>query len=344
MSIGLLSVFSATYTIENPYSIFFIKQLVGSILGIIIYFLCLIPDYRNVIQWGSIGYCGTIILLLITLFKGSIGMGAQRWINLFFLKLQPSELVKIFFPMFIVYYLHSNRQHLSTFKVYAPIVSLLFFTVTLIFKQPDLGTAIVICASTLIIFWCAGMPKKFFIYGCAILIIATPYVWHIMKPYQKKRVTTFLGKGDVQKGRYQIEQAIIAVGSGGLTGKGFLNGTQNKFRFLPEGRTDFIFAVLSEELGFIGAFIIIISYTILFWRSCFIIQNLKDIYMQLCAFGMIIHIILSTYINICMVLNLLPIVGIPLPLISYGLSNLLITFVSFGLIQNIFMQRFYHIE
>jgi len=161
---------------------------------------------------------------------------------------------------------------------------------------------------------------------------------------KKNRIAVFLGHGNTKKERYQIEQATIAIGSGGLTGKGLLRGTQNKLRFLPEGRTDFIFAVLSEELGLFGALGILILYTILFYRSLLIIQQLKDWYMQLFATGIIMHIILSTLINIGMVLGLLPIVGIPLPLMSYGISNLWITLASFGLFQNIAMQRLCRIE
>jgi len=343
--IGLLFVFSATYTTEQPYSPFFIKQLSGIITGFIIYFACIIPDYRNCIRWGYFGYFVTIFLLIFTLVKGSIGMGAQRWISFIFFKLQPSELAKLLLPSFIVYYLHTHkRAPYYCFTDFFPIFGITLFSFILILKQPDLGTALIIIFSSLIMCWLAGITKKFFIYGSIFLLITTPLSWRMLKPYQKNRIAVFLGHGNTKKERYQIEQATIAIGSGGLIGKGLLRGTQNKLRFLPEGRTDFIFAVLSEELGLFGALGILILYTILFYRSLLIIQQLKDWYVQLFATGIIIHIILSTLINIGMVLGLLPIVGIPLPLMSYGISNLWITFASFGLFQNIAMQRFYRIE
>ena len=154
----------------------------------------------------------------------------------------------------------------------------------------------------------------------------------------------FLGQGDTQKERYQIEQAMIAIGSGGIMGKGLLHGTQNKLQFLPEGRTDFVFAVLCEEWGLLGALLVLFAYIALFFRLCVIIGQLKDRYIQLFALGIIIHMIFSTFINIGMVLGLLPIVGIPLPLMSYGISNLWITFASLGIVQNIALQRYYRIE
>ncbi|MGB8367531.1 MAG: FtsW/RodA/SpoVE family cell cycle protein [Candidatus Babeliales bacterium] len=339
-SIGLIFVFSATYTSEQPFSSFFIKQLSGIITGFFIYFLCLILDHRSCIRWGFIGYFITISLLIFTLMKGSVGMGAQRWISLIFFKLQPSELAKLFLPSFIVYYLYTHKNApLFNFFNFIPIIGIALLSFILILKQPDLGTALIVLFSFLIMCWLAGITKKFFIYGFLILITTMPFSWRILKPYQKNRVTVFLGYGNTKKERYQIEQATIAIGSGGLTGKGLLHGTQNKLRFLPEGRTDFIFAVLSEELGLAGGLFVLFLYTLLFYRSFLIIQQINDWYMQLFATGTLMHIILSTVINIGMVLGFLPIVGIPLPLMSYGISNLWITFASFGLLQNIAMQR-----
>ncbi len=344
--IGLLFVYSATYSPERPPSIFFTKQAYGIITGLCIYMLCIIPDYRTCMRWGYFGYFGVVILLLYTLFKGSIGLGAQRWVDLIFFKLQPSELAKLLFPAFTAHYLHIHKKKSAySFYDFLPILGMLTLSFLLILKQPDLGTALVVLFSGLIICWLAGIHKKFFLYSLLAITIVTPLLWRIgLKSYQKKRIMVFFGQGDIQKERYQIEQAMIAIGSGGITGKGLLKGTQNKLRFLPEGRTDFIFAVLCEELGLLGALTVLFTYALLFYRLLFIIGQLKDRYMQLFALGIIIHILLSTFINISMVLGLLPIVGIPLPLMSYGISNLWITFASFGLFQNIAMQRLYRID
>lgn len=339
-SIGLMCVFSATHSSDQPFSLFFKKQAGGFALGIALYWAFHCIDYRSLMRWGYFGYFGVIALLLFTLIKGSIGMGAQRWINLFFFKLQPAELAKPLFPAFISYYFFTHREtsH-GTFKDFTPILLVLFASVLLIAKQPDLGTAIIILSSGLILLWLARIPTIFFTCGLIFFAISAPVVWYTLKPYQRNRIAVFIGQGTTQKERYQIEQATIAIGSGGFSGKGLLQGTQNKLQFLPESRTDFIFAVLCEEWGFLGAVFILILYTILFTRLLFIVRAIKTPYVQFLAFGIVIHLLISALINICMVVGLLPIVGIPLPLMSYGLSNLLISCISLGWIQGIYTQH-----
>ncbi len=339
-SIGLLSVFSATYMPDKPFSLFFKKQAIGLCIGIALYWLFCFIDYRSLMRWGYFCYFIVIGLLIFTLLKGSIGMGAQRWINLLFFKLQPSELAKPLFPAFVAYYFFTHREtDRSTLKDMLPIIAILFLSFLLIMKQPDLGTALIIACSGLILLWLAGAPRKFFLYGILLLTITAPISWYFLKPYQRNRIAVFIGHGTTQKERYQIEQAAIAIGSGGFWGKGLLQGTQNKLQFLPESRTDFIFAVLCEEWGFMGALFVLILYACLFIRLLWIIQVIQAPYLQLLALGLLIHLLLSALINICMVLGLLPIVGIPLPLMSYGLSNLLISFISLGWIQGIYTQQ-----
>jgi len=169
--------------------------------------------------------------------------------------------------------------------------------------------------------------------------VLTPISWKMLKPYQKKRVAVFLGYGESKKERYQIEQSQISIGSGGLLGKGILRGTQNRFSFLPERRTDFIFSVLCEELGFFGALLVILLYLLLFIRVFTIIMRIESPFIQLFAIGIVAHIFISAIINMFMVTGLLPIVGIPLPLMSYGLSNLWTTFISLGWLNSIKIQK-----
>lgn len=342
-AIGLFFIFSATCSPEQPFSTFFIKQAAGILSGCIIYIGCCIVDYRTLLRWGYFAYIGVIGLLIFTLIKGSIGMGAQRWINLGFIKLQPSELAKLLFPAFAAYHLEIKKNEQQTFsQTFLPMLCILGISFILILKQPDLGTALIIAYTGLILLWLAGLPKKFFIGGALVLFIFTPLIWqYVLKPYQKNRIAVFLGYGDNHKERYQIEQATIAIGSGGIWGKGLLLGTQNKLRFLPESRTDFIFAVLCEEGGLVGALIVLLLYILLFWRLFFTVLSLSDPTMQLFALGAITHIILSTVINIGMVVGLIPIVGIPLPLMSYGLSNLWVTLASLGWFARITMQQKY---
>jgi len=340
--IGLFFIYSSTYRPEQPLSPFFKKQLFGAGSGLVIYFLAALTDYRTLMRWGYFAYYGVIILLIITLVKGHIGMGAQRWVNVVFFKLQPSELAKLLFPVYATYFFYVQKDMLDfRFKNFVPVLCMLGLSFVLILKQPDLGTALVLLFCGLILLWLSGINKKFFIYSLLFTLVSAPLSWKMLKSYQKKRIAVFFGYGSTKKEGYHIEQSKIAIGSGGLTGKGYLQGTQNRLHFLPESRTDFIFSVVAEELGFIGTCLIVLLYLLLFLRLFAIIITIKSPFIQLLAIGIIIHIVLSTLINIGMVVGILPIVGIPLPLISYGLSNLWITCASLGWFNGIAMRRFY---
>ncbi|HSW73922.1 MAG TPA: FtsW/RodA/SpoVE family cell cycle protein, partial [Candidatus Limnocylindria bacterium] len=201
--------------------------------------------------------------------------------------------------------------------------------------------ALTILFSGMVMLWLAGLSHRFFLTIALVCTVAAPALWYSLKDYQKQRIMVFMGYGDARKERYQIEQSAIAIGSGGLTGKGFLNGTQNKFHFLPESRTDFIFSVIAEETGFVGALLLLCIYALLFWRMLAIIMTIKAPLLQLLAIGLILHIVFSTIINVGMVIGLLPVVGIPLPLVSYGLSNLWVTLATLGWFNGIAMRRFY---
>jgi rod shape determining protein RodA len=340
-SIGLLFVFSATYKPDAPYSIFFKKQLVGIASGFFLYFIFSLVDFRSLARWGYFLYFCILGLLLFTLIKGSIGMGAQRWISLGIIKFQPSELAKLFLPAFIAYYFHTQESEKTSLQDCLPVFGILGLSFVLILKQPDLGTALIISFSGLLLIWLAGLDKKYFIVGFCCLLFSAPISWHYLKPYQKQRILVFLGHGNNQKERYQIEQSKIAIGSGGLVGKGFKKGTQNRLMFLPESRTDFIFAVICEEWGFLGGMTILLLFLMLFMRIMHIIFSLHDPYHQLLGIGLLIHLIYSTMINIGMVTGLLPIVGIPLPFISYGITHLWIAFASMGWLNSIAIRRFY---
>jgi len=337
--VGLLCIFSATYTPELPYSLFFKKQCVGLAAGLVFYFIFALCDYRILMHWGYIIYMLIIGLLFFTLCKGSIGMGGQRWIDLFFFKIQPSELAKLFFPACVAHHFRAHQYDTPSIALFAPVLALLAISCPLIMKQPDLGTALVILFSGLVLLWLAGLHKKILLLGALTCIVFTPCLWRLLRDYQKKRILVFLGSGSTRRERYQIEQSIIAIGSGGLWGKGFLQGSQNKFRFLPEGRTDFIFAVLCEEMGFVGASTTLAIYLLLMIRLLITALSIASPYAQMLAVGLFIHILFSALINIAMVMNLLPVVGIPLPLVSYGLSHLWITLASLGWIQGVAMHE-----
>jgi rod shape determining protein RodA len=339
--IGLAMVFSATYRPEEPYSLFFKKQLFGVISGLVMYILCCWVDYRVFERWGYFLYYVIAFLLAVTIIKGIVSKGGQRWIDLGIFKFQPSELAKIFFAPYLSYYLITERATRYTLGTFMPVIVLLVVSSFLILKQPDLGTALIVLFSGIVALWLAGLNKKFFL-ACSIIgLILTPLGFSMLKPYQKARIAVFFGQGDKHKERYQIEQSQIAIGSGGAWGKGFLKGTQNKLHFLPEGRTDFIFSVLCEEWGFAGALLIITLYLFLFYRLLNLISQIKNFYAQILAVGLVIPLVFSTIINICMTIGLLPTVGIPLPFMTYGISHLWMSYIALGFVQNIMMRRFF---
>lgn len=339
-AIGLLFVYSATYSVHRPYSIFFKKQLFGMLTGLAIYLIYTVLDYRRLARIGYFAYMATMLLLLFTVVRGTIGMGARRWISIGLFKFQPSELAKLFLPAFISYYLFLQHDaFVYSFRHFLPLLAFIGASFLLIVKQPDLGTGLLILGTGLIMCWLAGMPKKYFLYGALCLLVTAPISWKLLKPYQKKRIAVFLGYGQKHNERYQIEQSKIAIGSGGLTGKGFLHGTQNRLLFLPESRTDFIFSVVCEEWGLLGALLVLSLFALLFLRLLWLIGTIKQPFTQLLGYGLLLPSILSTIINIGMVLGLLPIVGIPLPLMSYGITHIWITFAALGWLQSIAVRR-----
>ena len=339
--LGLAFVYSSTTTPAIPYSVYFKKQLLGVITGFFIYLFFAFKDYRKLCRAGYFAYFLVFGLLVFTLIKGKIGMGARRWIDLKLFKFQPSEITKLIFPSFLTYYLYTEKDvPLYTMDTFMPLLGVLVVSALLILKQPDLGTAIIFFGSGLVMLWFSGIGNKFFRYGLVCALLAAPVAWKTLKPYQQKRVLVFLGAGDSRKERYQIEQSKIAIGSGELSGKGFCQGTQNTLMFLPESRTDFIFAVVCEEWGFFGGCLLLLLYAILFIRIMLRLKKIPTFFAQLLGIGILSSTMLATFINMAMVCDMLPVVGIPLPLFSYGLTSLWITLASLGWIQGIITRTF----
>lgn len=347
LGIGLLFVFSSTYQVEKPFSPFFKKQFFGVISGLVIYAGMCLADLRKILQVGYFAYFGILLLLMYTVVGGWVGMGAQRWISLYLFRFQPSELAKLVFPLFVAYCFtefnnvaRDDGQRYMMQQFWYPL-SILFLSFILISRQPDLGTALIVLFSGLMLFWFIGIPRKFFVIVALVSILGTPILWRCLKPYQQRRILVLFGYGDVKRERYQIEQSKIAIGSGGVLGKGFLKGTQNKLGFLPEDHNDFIFSVICEEWGLVGACFLIFLFALLCVRLIYIIFQIPSFANQIISLGLIMHILLSICINIGMVVGILPIVGQSLPLLSYGISNLWITLASLGWLNNIAMRRFF---
>lgn len=339
-AIGLAFVFSTTYTMHTPFSLFFKKQLFGVISGLVLYLLLSHSNHHTLLHWSYPFYYMVIGMLIFTLLKGHIGMGGQRWINFGLFKLQPSELTKICFPAFVAHYCLTRADIKPySYRDYLYLGTYLALSLILILKQPDLGTGLIVLFSALILFWLLSLPQRLFFYSLLVVLLGAPLLWTSLKPYQQKRVTTFLGYGDAQHERYQIEQSKIAIGSGGLTGKGFLQGTQNRLQFLPERRTDFIAAIIAEEWGLIGIVGVLILYGIVFLQLFVLIMQLETQATQLLAVGLATPIILSVLINIGMVTGLVPVVGIPLPFLSYGISNLWVSYASLGWLQGMVIHQ-----
>jgi len=333
--IGLFSVYSATYRPNIWASTYFLKQLFGVITGIGIYLLVFFMNNKALQRWGAICYYITFALLIFTLIKGSVGMGAQRWINLGIIKFQPSELAKLFFPAFFVTSLMPDTQTGSTAPRFIPVIGALVLSCLLVLKQPDLGTAVIIFLSGALLLWLANLRTSIFLGALIVGGICAPLGWSHLKPFQKQRILVYFGGGASRHERYQIEQSQIAIGSGGIFGKGYLKGTQNQLSFLPENRTDFIFSVICEETGFVGALTVILLFFLLFLRALYRIKQLPSATSQLMAIGLITPLMIAMVVNISMVIGLLPTVGIPLPFITYGITHLWIGFAGMGWYNNI---------
>ncbi len=301
--------------------------------------------WRNM---STLGYVLTFVLLLIVEFFGAVGMGAQRWIDLGFIRLQPSELMKVTLVMMLAaYYDWLDDKRISRpLWVLAPVLLIVVPTI-LVLLQPNLGTSVMLIVAGAAVMFAAGVSWWYFA-GVALLsggTIASVFLsrgtpWQFLHDYQYKRIDTFLDpSADPLGAGYNIIQAKIALGSGGWTGKGFMQGTQSRLNFLPEKHTDFIFTTLGEEFGFVGAFSLLILYTLilvfLVWAA---LQN-KDRFSQLFIIGIAANFFLYIAVNLSMVMGLAPVVGVPLPFVSYGGSATLVLLVAFGLVQSAIVHR-----
>lgn len=320
----------------KDFSPYFVKQVSGFLIGTIIIFLLTKISYKKMVVWGFIIHIAVILLLVFTLFKGHYAMGGTRWINLGLFKFQPAELAKISLPLSIIHYFFYYCHNHIVPKNWVMMLLNLFCTAFLIVKQPDLGTAILVFSNGLILLFVMGLPRKIIIGGVLVFILTCPFAWNRLHDYQKKRILVFLGHGSVHKERYQLEQSKIAVGSGGIWGKGFLKGTQKNFQFLPENRTDFIFAVVAEEFGLVGVTVIFSIYIILFVQLFLQGRYIEDEYGYALYQGMIFPFFIGMICNIGMVVGLLPVVGIPLPFMSYGITHVWSSAMMLGIAQSIF--------
>lgn len=342
--IGLINVYSATHGAgAGTTARFFFQQVAWLSAGWVVYIITTILDYKFLVRMAPIIYGLNLAALVLVEVIGTVGMGAQRWLNLGFFMFQPSETMKVSLILMLAPILskYSTSEPMGLKELIVPSV-ILGLPFILVIKQPNLGTALglAVIASTLMLF--VGIRRGLLISALAGAIIATPLVWnYVMHDYQRGRVLTFLDPGRDPRGKgYNSIQSKIAVGSGKILGKGFRKGTQSQLEFLPEQHTDFIFSVLSEEHGFIGSVTTLLLFGALFLLGIRIAKQARDKPGALIVVGVLSMMFFQFTINIGMVMGLAPVVGIPLPLLSYGGSNMLTIMFGLGLLSSVSFRRF----
>ena len=336
-SIILLSIISlfVMYSTDGGEILYHTKS---HFLKLLVFFpLMLVISFFNIKFWhvtSYIFYFIIIILLVWASINGVKASGSQRWINLYFIVLQPSELMKIAVILCLAKYYHRLKIDSVNSSINIVVaLTIIIVPIILVLSQPDLGTSILIASSGLIILWLGGVRIKYFFISFVTFLISLPFIISFLKPYQKLRILTFLNPDrDPLGAGYQIIQSKIAIGSGGLSGKGFLKGTQSYLEFLPEKHTDFIFTLFSEEFGFFGSIFLLIIYIVIISRIIRIGAISRSNFAKLFCFGFAFAIFIYIVVNLSMVLGLLPIVGSPLPIMSYGGSSMLATMVGFGIV------------
>lgn len=334
-SIGLFVLYSASDQSLTTVIDQLMRQLIGLAALVI---LAQIPPawFRAAAPWAYV--LGMILLVLVMLF-GVVSNGAQRWLDLGFMQFQPSVIMKIVVPLALAAYFHERPLPPSLKNVFTAVI-ILSLPVILISEQPDLGTSVLIAASGCFVLFLAGLRWRVILSLALMLLAAAPLIWFNMHDYQQQRVLTFLNPSrDPTGAGYHIIQSKIAIGSGGLFGKGWLNSTQAHLNFLPESETDFIFAVFAEEWGFMGTLALLALYGFVVGRGLYISARSQDTFQRLVAGSLSLTFFIYVFVNIGMVIGVLPVVGVPLPLLSYGGTSMLVVMSTFGIIMSIHTHR-----
>ena len=318
------------------------RQMTFSLIGLAVMVVVATFNYRRLRAWAFPLYLGGLALLIAVLSPlGASAKGAQRWINVGFFQLQPSEFMKLAVLVALAYFLSERRGHPALGAVVGA-CALVLVPAVLIFKQPDLGTLLVLMALLLTLLVVGGTRARtvFVIILLGVSSVIGMLHTHVLKDYQLARLTAFLDpSSDTQRTGYNLDQAKIAVGSGQVTGKGLFTGTQTNLDFVPEVQTDFIFTAVGEELGFIGAAVLLGLFAIFLWRGLRIAMLSKDLFGTMLAAGVVAMLAFQMFINIGMTIGVSPITGIPLPFVSYGGSSMITTYIATGLLLNVHMRR-----
>ncbi|MDD4953780.1 MAG: rod shape-determining protein RodA [Candidatus Omnitrophica bacterium] len=346
---GILSIYSSTYQKEGDvWKDIYKRQVLWLAIGLACYFVFSNLSYRYLWDWAHIIYAFTIFFLLLVVVMGAVRLGAQRWLRIAWFNFQPSEFVKLAMAISLARYY--SKKDASDIRVASGSMGILrslalplllvAIPVGLIIEQPDLGSGLIIIFLFIAVIYTAGVKLRylFILLGSGLLIM--PFFWNFLKDYQKERLLVFLNPNmDPLGAGYTVIQSKIAVGSSGIFGKGWLAGTQSQLHFLPEAHTDFIFATFTEEWGFLGSVVLLSLYYILIRRGFMIAGRTQDNFGKFLALGITLVLGIQIFINIAMNLGLAPIVGLPLPLMSYGGSSMFVTFTALGILVNIDKRR-----
>ena len=315
------------------------RQGIRLVMAFVVMFILAQISPDSMRRWSPVFFIIGVILLIAVLLAGTKVLGAQRWLNLYVVRFQPSEIMKLAVPMMVAWYLADARLPPNRWQLLASAI-LIAVPMLMIAKQPDLGTALLIASSGFFVVFLAGLQWRLLAFFSVLAMAAAPLLWHYMHDYQRQRVITFLSpESDPLGSGYHIIQSKIAIGSGGLLGKGWMNGTQSQLDFLPERSTDFIFAVLGEEFGFFGILLLFMFYAIIVIRGIMISIQAQDTFTRLLAGSLSMTFCVYFIVNTGMVTGLLPVVGLPLPMISYGGTSIVTLMAGFGILMSIQTHR-----
>jgi rod shape determining protein RodA len=327
--------FIVLYSAVGGESSLLLRQVIRVFVAFAAFFVVAQIPPRALMMWTPWIFLAGVALLVLVMVNGVVGQGAQRWLDLGIVRFQPSELLKLAVPMMVAWYLHERRLP-PTFAQILVVAIIIFTPAVLIARQPDLGTAILVIAAGGFALLIAGVGVRVISVLGVMGLVSAPVLWHFMREYQRARVLTFLNpESDPLGAGYNIIQSKIALGSGGLFGKGWLNGTQAHLEFLPERSTDFIFAVMGEEFGLLGLLLLLALYLIVVGRGLLIAVQAQDTFTRLLAGSLSLTFFFYVFVNAGMVCGLLPIVGVPLPLVSAGGTSMVTLMAGFGMLAAI---------
>jgi rod shape determining protein RodA len=342
VALGAFFIYSGSYRLSYDTGVNYVeKQLLWSVFGILTACFFAAFDYRKFSYMAFVIYGLTVLMLILVLLAADPRRGARSWLSVGGFSVQPSEFAKIAIILALAKYLSGDYVRRNSFAYILWAVIIAGIPMLLILKQPDLGTAIVLLPVLAVMLVAAGARVTILFYLTAAGLMSAPLTWFFLKPYQQLRIKAFLNPQlDPLRSGYNAIQSQIAVGSGGLLGQGWLHGMQTHLRFLPERHTDFIFSVLGEETGFLGCLLLFVLYMIIIISGFNIAEQAKDSFGKLVAVGVTVLIAAHAIINIGMTIGLLPITGIPLPLMSYGGSSMLTMFICLGLVESVYARRY----